>query len=94
MTGMGCDRGGDSRRLTRGREDEEEGLASDDVESRKARSTSDLWEVDGSGKRSGSGRERSDRGRPGRRDFEREDEGGGGETSVESGGEWTVLAHW
>jgi hypothetical protein len=34
---------------------------------------------------------RSDRGRPGRRDFEREDEGGGGETSIESGGEWTVV---
>lgn len=42
MTGMGWDRGTDSRRLTRGREDEEEGLAFDDVGSWKVRSTSDL----------------------------------------------------
>ena len=33
MTGMGWDRGTDSRGLTRGREDEGGGLASDDVES-------------------------------------------------------------
>ncbi len=49
---------------------------------------------EGDGRGSGSEGERSDTGRPGRGDFEREDErGGGGEMSVESGGEWMVLMH-
>ncbi len=42
IAGMGCDRGADSRGLTRGREDDAEGLASDDAGSESARSASDL----------------------------------------------------